>query len=120
MEKICEVNGISMKKEIDEFGNIFYYNENNKLHREDGPAIEYVDGDKWWYKNGKLHKEDGPAVEYSDGDKGWYKNGLQHKEDGPAVEYSDGNKEYWYNDIWHPEIETDEEWIRFVKLMVFQ
>ena len=95
MEKICEVNGISMKKEIDEFGNIFYYNENNKLHREDGPAIEYVDGDKWWYKNEKLHREDGPAMEY------------------------DGYKEYWYNDIYYPEIKTDEEWVRIVKLMVF-
>ena len=29
-----------------------YYNENNQLHREDGPAIEYADGDKYWYING--------------------------------------------------------------------
>ena len=26
---------------------------NDKLHREDGPAIEYVSGDKWWYLNGE-------------------------------------------------------------------
>ena len=120
MDKIYKIDGISMRKAINEFGTIYYYNDKGEYHREDGPSVEWTNGDKWWYKNGLQHKEDGPAVEYSDGDKGWYKNGLQHKEDGPAVEYSDGNKEYWYNDIWHPEIETDEEWIRFVKLMVFQ
>ena len=25
-----------------------------------------------FFENGKLHKEDGPAVEYSDGNKEWY------------------------------------------------
>ena len=29
-------------------------------------------GDKEWYLNGKLHREDGPAVEYSGGYKEWY------------------------------------------------
>ena len=24
---------------------------NGKLHREDGPAIEYADGNKFWYLN---------------------------------------------------------------------
>ena len=36
---------------------------NGKLHREDGPAIEDSDGDKYWYLNDKLHREDGPAIE---------------------------------------------------------
>jgi hypothetical protein len=27
---------------------------------------------KGWYINGKRHREDGPAIEYSDGDKYWY------------------------------------------------
>ena len=26
---------------------------NGKHHREDGPAIEYVNGDKHWYLNGR-------------------------------------------------------------------
>ena len=47
---------------------------NGQLHREDGPAIEYVNGDKCWYLNGKCHREDGPAVEWADGDKWWYLN----------------------------------------------
>ena len=29
-------------------------------------------GTKRWFLNGKFHREDGPAVEYADGDKQWY------------------------------------------------
>jgi hypothetical protein len=28
-----------------------YRNEKGSFHRLDGPAIEYSDGDKWWYLN---------------------------------------------------------------------
>ena len=39
----------------DEGGTIFYYKYGTcTLHREDGPAIEYANGDKYWYFNGKL------------------------------------------------------------------
>jgi hypothetical protein len=48
---------------------------NGKMHREDGPAIEYADGSKEWYINGKRHRIDGPAVECVDGKKAWYLNG---------------------------------------------
>jgi len=57
-----------------------WYNENGKLHREDGPAIEFVDGYKEWCLNGKLHREDGPAVEKSNGTKYWYLNGVNYSE----------------------------------------
>jgi len=50
---------------------------NKKLHREDGPAVEYDDGFKFWYLNNKLHREDGPAVEEPNGDKRWYLNGKE-------------------------------------------
>ncbi|MDP2696082.1 MAG: hypothetical protein Q8O87_02405, partial [bacterium] len=68
---------------------------NGKRHREDGPAVEYADGTKHWYINGKSHREDGPAIEWSDGEKQWYKSDKLHREDGPAIEYANGNK-YWY------------------------
>jgi len=68
---------------------------NGKLHREDGPAVEWSDGSKHWLLNGKLHREDGPAVERSDGTKQWFLNGEPHREDGPAVDRSDGIK-YWF------------------------
>ena len=73
---------------INEYGSKFWKTAEGKFHREDGPAIEYHDGDKEWYFNGFLHREDGPAIDW-DGKKFWYRNGLYHREDGPAVEWDD-------------------------------
>ena len=70
---------------------------NGKLHREDGPAIEFISGDKHWYLNGEFHREDGPAVEYVSGTKHWFLNGKLHREDGPACEYVNGNIEWYIN-----------------------
>lgn len=70
------------------------------LHREDGPAIEDVDGDKHWYVYGRCHRIDGPAIELTNsGCKQWLINGKLHRLDGPAIEYADGNKEWWINGI---------------------
>jgi hypothetical protein len=32
-------------------------------------------GNKFWHINGECHREDGPAVEYANGDIDWYLNG---------------------------------------------
>ena len=40
----------------------------------------YVSGSKYWYLNGKLHREDGPAIEYADGSKFWYLDGKRYSE----------------------------------------
>jgi len=37
----------------------------------------YPNGDKEWYLDDKLHREDGPAVECTDGTKAWYLNGKE-------------------------------------------
>ena len=66
---------------IDKHGTKRYYNENGERHREDGPAVEWVYGDKAWYKHGHLHREDGPAIEYINGDKSWYLNGTEYSEE---------------------------------------
>ena len=50
-----------------------------------------------YYLNGKLHRENGPAIEYDDGGKEYWINGIRHRIDGPAVEYVTGNKEYYIN-----------------------
>jgi len=70
---------------------------NGKLHREDGPAVEWIDGHKYWYLNGKCHREDGPAIEWANGSKEWYLNGKHHREDGPAVELTNGDKGWYLN-----------------------
>lgn len=64
------------------------------LHRPDRPAIEYTDGEKWWYFNGKLHRVVGPAV-YENDTYQWYINCKRHREDGPAVLCANGHTEWW-------------------------
>ena len=41
----------------------------------------YTSGTKKWYLNGKLHREDGPAIECVDGLKCWYLNGKELTEE---------------------------------------
>ena len=92
------------KVEVYDSGNKYWY-LNGKLHREDGPAIEYANGGERWYMNGQLHREDGPAIEYANGGERWYMNGQLHREDGPAIEYTNGSKRWFLNDIEYTEAE---------------
>ncbi len=88
------------------------YRVNGSLHREDGPAVIYSNGDKFWYQNGKFH-----------GDKYWFQNDRYHREDGPAIEYANGDKSWYYNGeilgcSWEGYIqEKFEQWL---KLKIFQ
>ena len=41
----------------------------------------YSNGTKYWYLNGKLHREDGPAIEWADGYKFWYLDGKEVTEE---------------------------------------
>ena len=102
---------------VSTFGTKRWYKdrENTTLHRtekdpETGltlPAVEFENGDKFWYKDGQQHRDEKdpytgltlPAVEYEDGDKFWYKDDQQHRLDGPAVEYKTGDKFWYINDI---------------------
>jgi hypothetical protein len=74
---------------------IEYTNENNIYHRLDGPAREYSNGNKFWYKNGDLHREDGPA------------------KDLPKIKY------YFYNDE-EINVSTDKEFKKYLKMKVFK
>ena len=40
--------------------------------------IERSDGTRMWYHHDKLHRADGPAVEYPSGDLEWYLNGMEY------------------------------------------
>jgi hypothetical protein len=61
---------------VDEQGTTRWFSDDN-LHRENGPAIEYANGDKEYYLNGERHRENGPAVEWTNGDKVYYLNGIK-------------------------------------------
>jgi len=64
---------------VDESG-VKKWRLNGKLHREDGPAVEYANGNKAWYLNGRYHREDGPAFENASGHKGWYLNNRLYED----------------------------------------
>jgi len=82
--------------EVDDFGNKCWF-LGGKLHREDGPAIQYVNGGRAWFLDGKCHRVDGPAVERANGGKEWWVNGVLHRVGGPAIERADGSG-VWYLD----------------------
>jgi hypothetical protein len=68
------------KLTIDTSGNKRWRLPSGEYHREDGPAIEWNNGDTAWYINGLCHREDGPAIEYYNGDKSWYINSISYTE----------------------------------------
>ena len=86
----------------DEAGTIKWY-QCDILHREEGPAVEYLDGSKEWWLSGKLNR-----VEWSNGAKFWYKDDEFHREDGPAIVYSNNEKEWYLNDVKLTEAEFNE------------
>jgi hypothetical protein len=81
--------------------NIRYYLA-GRLHRDDGPAVIYSDGDFNYYRFGRLHREDGHAC-FINGNKHYYINGKIHREDGPATIYHNGCMRYYVNDRLHRE-----------------
>jgi hypothetical protein len=78
-------------------GTKHWFNEEGKLHRFDGPAVEWADGNREWYIDGKPHRSDGPAIEYASGRREWWVDDKLHRLDGPAIERPDGSKEWWFN-----------------------
>lgn len=114
--------------------------KDNKLHRENKPAIIarnghiewFLDGvrrctngpakidchgNKYWMVGDLIHREDGPAIEYANGDKCWYINGLLHRVDGPAGELKRGSKAWFIHGQRHREngpaiedVNGDKEW----------
>jgi hypothetical protein len=114
MEKIIKLdNGGELHE--DNIGKYWYLD--NKLHRVEGPAIEFINGSTAWYSHGKYHRIDGPAIEiiYT---KEWWCRGFRHRFDGPAVEWNDGRKEWWYQGK-YINCQSQQEFERLIKLKVF-
>lgn len=93
--------------ETDIAGNRRWYNERGKLHREDGPAVEFKNGTRHWRQHGQFHRVDGPAVEYVSGNQWWYQRGKLHRVDGPAVVDKGGASRWYIYDVWRPILKLD-------------
>jgi len=78
-----------------------YYMKHGIFHRDDGPAVEWHNGDVEYFINGKLHREDGPAVIINGGKPitvgyvGYYIHDMLHREDGPALIHINGDERYF-------------------------
>ena len=72
---------------------------NGKQHRDDGPAVEWLDGTKEWWVGGKRHREGAPATVTAEGREVWWVNGKRHRVDGPAVINKDDTVEWWLNGV---------------------
>lgn len=76
---------------------------NGLLHKEEGPAIESLDGKvQIWYRNGVQHRDSGPSYIVRGERKYWFKDGKPHRVDGPAKEFYHppiraGKHEYYLN-----------------------
>ncbi|RTK95513.1 MAG: hypothetical protein EKK64_06740 [Neisseriaceae bacterium] len=72
-------------------GDVYFYRNGFRYN-----FVEQENGTKEYYNSkNSLHKENGPAVIYSNGDEEWWFLGRKHRIDGPAVIY--GNKQYWFH-----------------------
>lgn len=112
-------------KSVDRDGNVRWKLLDGRLHREDGPAVEYVNGSKYWWFNGERHREDGPAVIRPGESEEWYLNDLRHREDGPAIILPGRIEEWWFEGLRHrkdgPAMihgEYLEYWIRGKQILV--
>ena len=77
--ELCTLySALKYRVEVDQHGTRRYYNAAGRLHRTDGPAIEWYDGDLEWFHNGKRHRTDGPAIVRVDGTLAWWINGKSY------------------------------------------
>ena len=87
-----------------ENGNKVWRNENDKIHRKKGPAIEYANGDKYWLQNGLFHRVGGPAVEFANGRKEWWFEGEEidcnSQEDFESIVEAQKNMQYILQQIY--------------------
>jgi hypothetical protein len=82
-----------------------YYNDVGRLHRVDGPAVEYRDGSWDYYLDGHSHRDDGPAYYRVSMVSGMIENKYVYHLYG--VEYMD--IEYWVEDLVRFGYKTKEE-----------
>jgi len=80
-----------------------HFDEDGKLHKDDGPAVKLANGTAIWYFHGRKHRRDGPAIIHPDGTQEWFNLNGHHRIGGPAVEHPDGRETWFYRNKMHRE-----------------
>ena len=57
LDKVNATRNNMKEYKVKQYGDRIEWYLNDKLHREDGPAIEYANGDRWWCLNGQQYSE---------------------------------------------------------------
>lgn len=70
----------------------------------EGVEWRYTGDNRSFDQDGKLHRLNGPAVEHPDGAKEWWLNGVRHRSDGPAVEWANGEVAWWFQGVCYSNI----------------
>ena len=85
---------------------------NGMRHNKKKPAVQWDNGDEeWWYLD-KLHRVDGPAIYYNNGEfREYWCHGKLHREDGPAI--IGGDSYFWF---WNGEPVSFLEWYRLTPI----
>jgi len=74
-ENLMEYTGLKAKITV------LYENYNKVYDKKLAGSYETVNGiNIHYYKGYKLHKEDGPAIEWESGEKRYYLNGIEYSE----------------------------------------
>lgn len=97
---------VNKKDHVDEvkckdFGFCVVWLKNKQIHKVDGPAVVYKNGDQCWYENDLLHRLNDPAIVCTNGDECWFENGMCHRINGPAVINHIGDKFWLYKNSYH-------------------
>lgn len=72
-------------------------------HRQSAEKIYqvkfYDNGMQVWFLNNRIHREDKPAVVHPNGHEEWWYNNQRHRSDGPAVTTASGEKQFWFRGV---------------------
>lgn len=82
-------------------------------------TIDVFDTKRWFNEDDLIHREDGPAIEFATGTKFWYIYGYCHRMNGPAIEYNWGDNEWWYENNLAP-VSSQEEFEQWLKFKAFE
>lgn len=58
--------------------------------------LQLPDGTNIYTTDGRLHREDGPAIEFSNGTSYYFIDGVLHRDNGPAISCADPAGCYWF------------------------
>lgn len=80
-----------------------WHDTDGRLHRDGGPALERLDGERQWWRHGLLHREGGPAIQGPAGRQVWFRHGQLHRDGGPAITTPHGHEGWFVDGVRHRE-----------------